>query len=314
MAHHLLGQQAPQFVFGNARRHHREPDRLDPRFRQSRKEAEVGIAVDRVHDTISRSLANLLDNGSEVAASQRHILFAHRLEPLGLQVFLGDEVGRPRIDIVGADQEDPLLLATGGAGEPVEKRQDLLVGHHAAIHAVGRRLIALVLHRIEQQPLVFLEERQHALAAGARPAAKHRRRPLVEHLPRFHEPQFGSRPRVGRDQFHLPAEDAASRIDPLEGMRLDVAERSAAHGGRTGLRVEEAHGHRFLPGGYAAGAAHKHRRSQQPGGGQRGCHPLPQGGAAAEPRGVDTGGDHGPSSLPALPGGWGLPQSSFIRA
>ncbi len=115
VAHDLLGQQASQFILGNARRNDRQPDRFGASFRERCKEAEVGVAVDRVHDTVGGGLANLFHGCGKVAVAQRHILFAYRLEALRLQVFLGDEVGRPRVDIVGADQKDPLLLSAGGA-------------------------------------------------------------------------------------------------------------------------------------------------------------------------------------------------------
>ena len=96
------------------------------------------------------------------------------LHAVGRGVRLDDLVGGAREDVVAADQED-LLLAL--LLEVVQAGDDLLVGGRAGVEDVRRLLQALVLHGVEQQRLVLLEDRQHRPCGWPRSSSRRRRRP-----------------------------------------------------------------------------------------------------------------------------------------
>ena len=96
-------------------------------------------------------------------------------DALGQQVGLEDLVGGARIDVVGAF-EHPALHGDV-LHQVVDRGNRLLVRRRAGVDDVLRRLLALVLHRVEEQAVVLLEHRQHRLAGHRRPAAERRPRP-----------------------------------------------------------------------------------------------------------------------------------------
>ena len=90
------------------------------------------------------------------------------------------QVGRAREDVVGAEQVELLLLAALLAQQPLDGGQDLLVRRGPGVDDVLGALVALVLHRVEEQAVVLLEDRQHVLAADRGPAAEDRRDLVLE--------------------------------------------------------------------------------------------------------------------------------------
>jgi hypothetical protein len=220
---------------------------------------------------------------STLLAPQRHIDLAGRLEPPGGEVLLDDVVGRPREDVVGAHEKQPPPATAGGREEPVDGGQDLLRGHRAAVNDLWRALVALVLHRVEEEPVELLADGNHRLAARARPAAEERRRPLLLDEPPGPPGKQVGRPRlrVGGSGLERPAEHAAGGVDLLDGEDLGVAERRLADGEGAGLGVEETEHDRSPGRGQPRRAADEEGRREPTGGGERGGsagpEPLPAG-------------------------------------
>jgi hypothetical protein len=140
------------------------------------------------------------------------------------------------------------------------------------------------LHGVEQQLLCRLDDRQHRLAAHARPAAEHCDRVGLEQLPGPPHEQLDPGPRVGSPGDHAAAENAARRVDPLQGVQFDVAQRRGADAQGPGLRVQQSERHLALPRRHAQRAADEHPRRQRPRRGERGGRAAAEGGAAADPR------------------------------
>ena len=160
-------------------------------------------------------------------------------DALRLQVGLEDLVGGARIDVVGA-LEHPALHADV-LHQVVDRRNRLLVGRGAGVDDVLRRLLALVLHRIEQQAVVLLEHRQHRLARHRRPAAEHDRDlVLLEQLARLLGEQRPVRRRIDDDRLELPAEQAALLVLLVDQHQHGVLQRGLADGHRAGERVQDA--------------------------------------------------------------------------
>ena len=172
MAGDVLRQQISEFVLGDARRDHRHFRWIDPGGGQRVEQADVAVAVDRAEHAVGPRGLDQAHCRPEIPMAQWQIHFPGRPQAFRGHVFLGHEIGRPRKDVVRSQQEDLFLTPAGVACEPIDDRQDLLVGHHPAIDDVGRRLVSLVLHRIEEQAVALLDDRQHRLAARTRPAAK----------------------------------------------------------------------------------------------------------------------------------------------
>ena len=160
-------------------------------------------------------------------------------DALRLQVGLEDLVGRARIHVVGAF-EHPALHADF-LHQVVDRRNRLLVRRGAGVDHVLRRLLALVLHRVEEQAVVLLEHRQHRLPRHRRPAAEDDRDlVLLEQLARLLGEQRPVRRRIDDDRLELPAEQAALLVLLLDQHQDGVLQRRLADGHRAGQRVQDA--------------------------------------------------------------------------
>ena len=160
-------------------------------------------------------------------------------DALGLQVGLEDLVGGARIDVVGAGEHpalDALLVH-----QVVDRRDRLLVRRGAGVEDVALALLALVLHRVEQDRVQLLEHRQHRLAADAGPAAE-------DHVDLLAVDQLAgelgeARPvgrRIDHHRLELPAEHAALGVLLLDQHQHDVLQRRLRDRHRARERVQDA--------------------------------------------------------------------------
>jgi len=86
----------------------------------------------------------------------------------------------------------------------------LLVGRGPGVKHIFRRFLALVLHRIEQDAVQFLEHRQHRLAGHRGPTAEHRRDfLLLQQLARLFGKQRPVRRRIDHHRFQFFSEQPA---------------------------------------------------------------------------------------------------------
>ena len=109
-----------------------------------------------------------------VLVAQRRVLLGHRLEALvlALEVLDDDQVGRAREDVVGAEQVELLLAPPSLPSSHSTAGRICWFGAAPGVDDVLGALVALVLHRVEEQAVVLLEDRQHGLAADRGPAAE----------------------------------------------------------------------------------------------------------------------------------------------
>ncbi len=194
------------------------------------------------------------------------------LDALGLQIGLEDLVGGARIDIVGAFQHPALHLAAFLRHQVVDGRDRLLVGRGAGVEHVALALLALVLDRIEQDRVQFLEHRQHRLARHRGPAAEHRGDLFLgDQFARLFGEQRPVRRRIDDHRLKLLAEQAALLVLLLDQHQHDVFQRGLAdrHGARK--RMENADLDRFLRFGGQNGRHRKRKpgRGGEPAAGNR---------------------------------------------
>ena len=96
------------------------------------------------------------------------------------------------------------------AHQVFDRRDRLLVRRGAGIEDVSAALLALVLHRIEQEAVQLLEYRQYRFARHRGPAAEHRRDfVLRQQLPRLFGKKRPVRGRVDDHRLDLLAEQPA---------------------------------------------------------------------------------------------------------
>jgi len=153
--------------------------------------------------------------------------------PVLLEIGLEDLVRRARIDVVGAGDE--LVF------QVVHRRDGLLIRRRAGVEDVARGLLALVLHRIEQQPIQLLEHRQHGLARHRGPAAEHRGHLLLfQQLARLFGEQRPVRRRVHHHGFELLAEQTALLVLLLDQHQHGVLQRRLADGHGAGQGMQHA--------------------------------------------------------------------------
>ena len=70
-------------------------------------------------------------------------------------------VGGPRIDVIGAQQEEAFRPAAIFTQQVFHRRNRLLIRRRAGIEDVWRHLFAFVLYRIEQQAVQLFKNRQN---------------------------------------------------------------------------------------------------------------------------------------------------------
>jgi hypothetical protein len=289
-------RHAPQVVLGNARRQHRYLRGIDLGG-EIPEELDIAIANDGVEDALGAALDDPTDDGGEIDLIEREILLAGDRHSLFREPLFRHEVRRPRGDDVGAEEEDLPSAPAGRAREPVDRREHLLVGDLASIDDMPRRFVPPVLHRVEEERVAGLEKRKERFSAGARPAAEEGDRPGIEELVCASREKIGSRAGVGAAGGHLLAEDPAGGVEPFHRMGLDIADRRRPDRQGAGLRVEEADRHLSGPRRNAEGATDKQRGREQPRGGERRCHPLPEHHAA---RGAAAGGANDRGFVPGF--------------
>ena len=201
-------------------------------------EADVRRAVDGVEDEVGLGRHDLRHLGGPVVLVEGHVLLADDLDAELGRVELDDRVRGAREDVVAAGEEQPLHPL---GGEEVHRRDDLLVGGRTGVVDVRRRLEALVLHRVEEQAVVLLDDRLDGLAGGRGPAAEDRADAVLGEqllgLLREGGPVGGA---VFLDVLDLLSEDAAAGVDLVGGHVQHVGDGLLGDRHAAGEGVEEA--------------------------------------------------------------------------
>ena len=214
VADERLGVEPRQFLFADRERDHRDVFRRDLLVAELLVERHVGVAVDRRDDRgLLAGRAEALDRRDArlpVGVAERRVVDRDvgGGDALRLEVRLEDAVGRARVDVVGALEHPPRHADL--LHQVVDGRDRLLVGRSAGVDDVLRRLLTFVLHRVEQQAVVLLEDRQHRLARHRRPAAEDDGDlVLLEQLARLLGEQRPVGGRIDDHRFELAAEQPA---------------------------------------------------------------------------------------------------------
>ena len=186
------------------------------------------------------------------------------LDALRLQIGLKDLVGGARIDVVGAREHPALHLLF--LHQIVDRRDRLLVRRGAGVEHVALALLALVLHRIEQDRVQLLEHRQHGLARHRGPAAEHDRHLVLgDQLARLLGEQRPVRGRIDHDRFELLAEHAALLVLLVDEHQHHVLQRGLADRHGAGQRMQDAD----LDGVLGLGGRHGRQKPERKPGGQK---------------------------------------------
>ena len=130
---HVPGEEVTEFILGDARGNNGNPLRVDARGGEIGKESEIAVAVDGVENAIGLGVENRPDSLLEIALPQRQIPLAHSHHRLGFEILFDDIVRSAGIDIVGAEKKNLPPQSPFVAQQPVDRRQNLLVGHRPAI-------------------------------------------------------------------------------------------------------------------------------------------------------------------------------------
>ena len=206
---------------------------------------------------------------------ERRVLLrdAVRGHALGDEEGAQDLVGGAREDVVGAEQVELLVPAALLRHQVLRGGDELLVRGGARVEDGLRALLTFVLHGVEEQAFVVLEDGQDGLAADRGPAAEgDGDLVLEEQLLRLLGEEVPVRGRVDHHGLDLLAHDSALGVDLLERHHADVAERHLADGHGAGQRMENAdldragalrpqHGRKADPRGGAE--AHGRRRLEE---------------------------------------------------
>ena len=81
-------------------------------------------------------------------------------------------IGRARIDIIGAEQDETFSTAAVLGHQVFHGRNRLLIWRGAGVEYILRQFLAFILHRIKEQAVQFFEYRQHAFTRYRGPTAK----------------------------------------------------------------------------------------------------------------------------------------------
>ena len=209
-------------------------------------EADVGVAVD------GRDHADLLAVGSEgddvghdlgpVRVAEGRVV--HEDVALGhalrFQIALEDVVRGPRIDVVGAQKRE--FLDAQLVKEVVGGGDRLLVRRRSGVEDVFRAFLALVLDRIEQQAVEFLDHRQDRLAADAGPVAEdHVDVVHGEKLARLLREERPVRGGIHDDGLEFASQQAALGVLLFHEHQHGVLERGLRDRHGAGKRMQHAH-------------------------------------------------------------------------
>ena len=219
VADQWLGVDAAQLFFADAEGDHWHVFGLQAGIAQFFVEGNVRVTVDGRHHrglATRRKLLDVSHDGLVVRMAKRGVLFVDVavFYALGVQVGAQDFVGGARVHVVSAQQHPALGTAASLAHQIINRWNGLLVGRSAGVEHVFAQLFTLVLHRVEQQAIHFLDHGQHRLARHRCPAAKdHGDFVLAEQLLGFFCKQRPVGGRVNDDGFELLAQHTALGVD-----------------------------------------------------------------------------------------------------
>ncbi len=145
------------------------------------------------------------------------------------------------IDVVGPEEEEAGRAAALLRHEVFHGGDGLLVGRRAGVEDVLAQLLALVLHRVEEQAVQLLEHREHRLPRDRGPAAEDRGDLVLgQQLAGLLGEQRPVGGRVDHHRLDLLPQEAALGVELVDGHQRDVLQRGLADRHRPGEGVEDS--------------------------------------------------------------------------
>src|SRR5712691_6937333 len=139
----------------------------------------VGVAVDGRHHcsffTCGAERLDRLDNPAPVGMAEWRIDCHDVVRRYALCVEKGLQypIGRARIDVVRAKQNPSANVAAFLAPQVSDRRDRLLIGSGSGVEDIAGAFLTFVLHRVVEEAIQFLEDRQDGLTRGRCPAAEY---------------------------------------------------------------------------------------------------------------------------------------------
>ena len=223
-----VGREQSQFVLAQPQPQHRGPTRaVQAAFAQLLVEPAVVVAREGREDGgLGRLLGKRVEHWRPVGPLEGDKELGGELSLPGGEVLRGDVVRGARVKPVAPQEDEPGWVASLRAEQPVECREDLLVGQGPAADQVRAGGVPLGLGGEDEQSALFFEEGEHGPPTGGGVAPEHDRDLVFDQ--QFAGPLgvkvFGPRPGVGGDGLDLSAQQATASVDLFEGEQFGVAE------------------------------------------------------------------------------------------
>ncbi len=178
MTNQRCGIETGELFFTNGESDNRNVGRVYALVSELFIEGNIGISIDGGDNSGFLAFrAELFDIGhdrlpigmSEGRIADHDILFG---DTLGFQKRLKDLVGGARIDIIGAGEDPAFYISALFTHQILNRRDCLLVRRGASIKHIAGAFLAFILHRIEEQAVQLLKNRQNGFARHRGPAAE----------------------------------------------------------------------------------------------------------------------------------------------
>ena len=207
-------------------------------------ERHVAVAIDGTDDggvAASGELFNLANDGLVVLMVEGGVLLHNvfRRHTLGQEHSPEDLVGCPGIDVICTEEVEFLVFTPLFAHQVFNSRDSLLVGGSPGVEDISRTFFTLILHRVEEQPVVPLKDGQHRLAAYRSPAAENHRYLLLEQeVLRLLGEEVPVGGRIDDNGLDGPAQHPSLGVDLFDGHKDHIFDGDLAdsHGPAEGVK------------------------------------------------------------------------------
>ena len=163
-------REMPQLDFAHAEVNRWQLARRRPSGPQCPAERDVAVADHGVEDHVRLGFANSSYHPGNFGARRQQIFLPGDLATKCRELLPNDGVGRARVDGIPSQQEE--LADAQGVECPADGREHLLIGGSAGVDDVRGLFEALILHGVNKQMIVSLEDGEEFLSAGGGPATE----------------------------------------------------------------------------------------------------------------------------------------------
>ena len=214
----------PQLDLAHAEVNRWQLARRRPGRSQRAAERDVAVADHGVQDHVRLGFEDSPYHPGDFGARGQEVLLPGDLAAKCRELLPNNGVGRVRVDGIPSQEEEP--AGAQGVEGPADGREHLLIGGSAGVDDVRGLFEALVLHRVNKQMIVSLEDGEELLSAGGGPAAEQGADLLLGDQPLgFARERWLIRPAIANEGLEFLPPDSASLVD-----FLDCQERGIGYG------------------------------------------------------------------------------------